>query len=467
MSYQSPFSERYGSQAMRALWSETARRRAWRRVWVAVAEALTAAGRVRPEQLDDLRAQAQSVDLARALALEAEIGHDLVAELRTYAEQCPVGGAVLHWGLTSADVEDNADVVRQKAALALLLGSLRELLLASAERIEAGADLAVLGYTHLQPAEPTTFGYRLSGHAQDLLAHYEALAVLRAGLRGKGIKGAVGTAAQFVDLLEGTPVTPETLEATVMEALGIEAVPVATQTYPRVQDYGLLSALAALAASLHKFALDMRLMQSPALGLAAEPFGAQQVGSSAMPFKRNPVLAERICSLARLVAAAPQVAWQNAAHTMLERSLDDSANRRSLIPESFLACDEMLALTARIVRGMEIDETAAAEALRQHAPLAATERVLNALVLAGADRQTMHARLREHALAARQTARPTAEALADRLCADTVLLRHLQPARLRELLEAGSFLGRAPQRAREMARRIRDRLGDPRAAALP
>lgn len=467
MSYQSPFSERYGSQAMRDLWSESSKRRAWRRVWVAVAEALSAAGRVQPEQLDDLRARAQSIDLARALALEAEIGHDLVAELRAYAEQCPVGGPVLHWGLTSADVEDNADVVRQKAALALLLAGLRALLLVFAGRIEDGADLAVLGYTHLQPAEPTTLGYRLAVHAQDLLGHFEALAALRAGLRGKGIKGAVGTSAQFVDLLEGTPVTPETLEATVMEALGLEAVPASGQTYPRVQDFSLLSALAGLAASLHKLALDLRLMQSPAVGVAAEPFGAQQVGSSAMPFKRNPVLAERICSLARLVAAAPPVAWQNAAHTMLERSLDDSANRRSLIPEAFLACDEMLALAARIVDGLEIDEQAASEALRQHAPLAATERVLNALVLAGADRQEMHARLREHTLAARQAQRPSAEALADRLCADTALLRHIQPAHLRQLLDAGSFLGRAPQRAREMARRIRDRLGDSRTADLP
>jgi adenylosuccinate lyase len=459
MSYQSPFSNRYGSEEMRGLWSEEAKRRAWRRVWVAAAEALAAAGLVSPEQVDEIHAQGDKIDLARAAAIEAEIGHDLMAELKTFAEQCPKGGAVLHWGMTSADVEDNADIVRQRAALAILLRRLRELLLLFATRIEEVADLTVMGYTHLQPAEPTTLGYRLSGYAQDLLAHFNALVRLRVGLRGKGIKGAVGTAAPFVDILEGTAVTPEMLEATVMEALGIEAYPVTTQTYPRLQDYTLLAGLAGLAATLHKFASDLRLMQSPGIAQAAEPFGEQQVGSSAMPFKRNPVKVEKMCSLARLLMAATAVAWENAANSLLERTLDDSANRRVVIPEAFLACDELLLTAIDVVGGLEADPRAALEGMRGHAPFAALERVLNALVRAGADRQAMHARLREHSFAALEVVRAGGpNPLADRLASDTSILHYLQPARIRGLLEAETYLGLAPARAREMASLIRARL---------
>ena len=225
MTYQSPFTNRYGSDSMRALWSEIAKRRAWRRVWVTVAEAQAAADLISAEQIDEIKANALDIDLTRATEIESEIGHDLMAELKTFAEQCPLGGGVLHWGLTSADVQDNADIVRQKAALAILLGPLRDLLLQFADRIEATADLVIMGYTHLQPAEPTTFGYRLGGYAQDLLAHFDTLVRLRLNLRGKGIKGAVGTAAPFVDMLTDSPITPEMLEATVMDSLDIEAHP--------------------------------------------------------------------------------------------------------------------------------------------------------------------------------------------------------------------------------------------------
>lgn len=459
--YQSPFATRYGSDEMRAVWSEAARRRTWRRIWLAVAEVQASAGLVTPAQIEDLRAHLDTIDLERAAALEAEIGHDVMAELRVFAEQCPVGGGVLHWGLTSADVQDNADVARQRAALGLLLGRLRAVLLAFAEQIDAYADLAVLGYTHLQPAEPTTLGYRLAMYAQDLLGHFEALARVRVQLRGKGIRGAVGSGAPLVEMLHGTGVTPETLEASVLHILGIEAHAVVTQTYPRVQDYQLLSALAALAASLHKFAFDLRLMQSPGLGgIASEPFGERQVGSTAMPFKRNPVKAEQVCSLARLVASFPAVAWHNAADALLERTLDDSANRRSLIPEGFLAAEQMLIAAEGIVAGLQVNETRATELLEAHGPFAATERILSALVRAGADRQEVHERLRQHSLAAWeavQAGRPNP--LLNQLTTDTVLLRYAQPARMRELLEIRDYVGQAPERARTLARTLRQRLG--------
>lgn len=462
MSYQSPFSQRYGSDEMRVLWSEVTKRHIWRKIWIAVAEVQAAAGLVTAEQIDDIKEHALDIDLARAAEIEAEVHHDLVAELRTFAEQCPLGGGVLHWGMTSADVEDNADVVRQKASLALTLKQLKSLLLEFASRIEGTADLPVLAYTHLQPAIPTTLGYRLSTYAQDLLGHFDTLALRRVSLRGKGIKGAVGTAASFLDMLAGAAVTLDTLESTVMQSLGIEAFPIDTQTYPRVQDFQVHSDLAALAATLHKFAFDLRLMQSPGFGVTFEPFGDQQVGSSAMPFKRNPIMAENICSLARGVAAGAAVAWQNAASNLLERTLDDSGNRRYLLPEAFLACDQMLSTAIDIVGNLEIDPDFADHHLEGYGPFMGIEPLLNRLVKSGADRQEMHERLRQHSMAAWESVRAgNANPLSDRLSGDTSLLKYLQPAQIRELLDVRHYLGFAPQRAKDLVIKIRQRLQPP------
>ena len=466
MSYQSPYSIRYASEEMRLIWGETTKRRLWRRIWVAQVETLAAVGLVDPGGLEELRAHINSIDLAQAAELERRIGHDLVAELQTFARQCPAGGRYLHWGLTSADVLDNADVLLQRTALTLLAGRLREVLLALAERIDSTADLVVLGYTHLQPAEPTTLGYRLAAVGQELVAHWQQLNRLRSSLRGKGIKGAVGTGAAFGDLLENTPLTPSEMESRILDSLGLDSHPVTGQAYPRIQDFELLSALAALAATLHKSAFDLRLMQSPGVRTASEPFGEAQVGSSAMPFKQNPVQCEKICSLARLVAAAVQPAWQNASSTLLERTLDDSANRRVVIPETFLALDEMLLTYAGVMRGLNIDVAGAQAWLAQFGPFSALERVLTALVRAGADRQEMHERLRQHSLAAWPLAQQgRTDALLSRLAADTALLRYLQPARIEQLLEVRTYVGWAPERARQTAAELRRAAGsgEPRA----
>ena len=263
-------------------------------------------------------------------------------------------------------------------------------------------------------------------------------------------------------MLQGRPLDPEAFEAQVMQALGMECYPLASQIYPRTQDLRLLSELAALAAVLHKFAFDLRLLQSPAIGEAREPFGASQVGSSAMPFKRNPVRAEKICSLARTLAAGVQIAWSNAANSLLERTLDDSANRRSLIPEAFLALEEMLLATRQIIQGLEIDRQAIARNLERFGPFAATERVLGALVAAGADRQAMHEVLRRHSLQALQALQQgKANPLPDLLASDPALLQYLQPARLRALLEARNYVGLAPKKARQLAQQLRAAFAHP------
>jgi len=454
--YLSPFAWRYGSPKMRYLWSEVYKRRLWRRIWVALAEVQHRLGLVSAEQLADLRAHQDRVDIERAHAIEAEIHHDLMAEIKCYAEQCAIGGGIIHLGATSADIEDNADILRMRESLDLILEQLRELLRVFAERIEQTAELPTIGFTHLQPAEPTTVGYRLACYAHDLLADHEALRAVRQTLRGKGFKGAVGTSAAYAQLLAGTSLTPQQFEAQVMQLLGIEALPVATQTYSRRQDWLVVSALAGMALTLHKVAFDVRLLQSPPFGEWQEPFAAAQIGSSAMPFKRNPINAENIDSLARLVAALPAVTWHNAANSLLERTLDDSANRRSVLPEAFLATDEMLRRLTRLLRGLQIDQDAIQQNLANYGAFAATERVLMEAARNGGDRQALHAVIREHSLNAWQAMRERgAHMLVESLCADVRLTSFVPPRRLRELMRADDYLGDAPQRARDIARAIR------------
>jgi adenylosuccinate lyase len=440
---------------MRELWSETHKRRLWRRIWLALAKAQSALGLVTAEQVSDLRAHLDQVDIERAHQIEAETRHDLMAELRTFAEQCPVGGPILHLGATSTDIEDNADALRLRNALDLVLGQLATLLDSLAAQIYRWAEMPTMAFTHLQPAEPTTVGYRLAQYGQDLLADQEELRRVRDAIRGKGLKGAVGTSASYVQLL-GSPAAARELEAKVMAALDLPAFPITTQTYPRKQDWLILNALAGLAGSLYKFAFDLRLLQSPPLGEWAEPFGERQVGSSAMPFKRNPVNAENINSLARYVAALPRVAWDDAAHSLLERTLDDSANRRLILPQAFLAADEMLARATRLIRDLHIDPEAVARTLATYGTFAASERLLMELVKAGADRQAMHELIRSHSMAAwRAVAGGQPNPLLDRLSADPRVTAYLEPERVRSLLKADDYVGDAPERARQMAERLR------------
>ncbi|MCS7281968.1 MAG: adenylosuccinate lyase [Anaerolineae bacterium] len=457
--YLSPFTWRYGSAEMRRIWSEAHRRRLLRRVWVALARAQADLGLISPQQVADLEAHQDDIDIARAEQIEAEIHHDLMAELRTFAEQCPVGGPILHLGATSQDILDNADALRLREALTLVRQRLADLLSAFADRIEETADLVCMGYTHLQAAEPTTVGYRLAQYAQDLLADLEAVERMLRTIRGKGFKGAVGTAASYEQLLRPLGRTAEEMEQRAMAYLGLEAYPVTTQVCPRRQDWEVLVVLAGIAQSLHRFAMDLRLLQSPLAGEWSEPFGRAQVGSSAMPFKRNPIQAENICSLARYVAALPAVAWENAAGSLLERTLDDSANRRAILPNAFLATDEMLRRALRLVRGLALDRTAAERNLALWGTFAATEQLLMELVRAGADRQRMHEVLREHSMAAWEAVRRgEPNPLADSLAEDERIRAYLSPEQVRALMDAGGYVGNAPRRARALAAEIRHRL---------
>ena len=460
--FASPFSWRYGSPAMRRLWSEDFKHRLWRRLWVELARAQEAAGLVSPEQRADLERAAEAVDVARIEAIEAEIQHDLMAAVRAFAEQAPLGAPIIHLGATSADIEDNADVLRLRDSLALIEERLRGLLLLLAERAMAWSDTPVMAFTHLQPAEPTTAGYRISLYLQDLVADYAQIRTLRSELRGKGFKGAVGTAASYAALLAGTSMSTVELEARVMKAIGLPAFSIASQTYPRKQDWRVLSALSGVAASLSRMAYDIRLLQSPLSGEWAEPFGARQVGSSAMPFKRNPIASEKLDSLGRLVASFVDVAWQNAALSFLERTLDDSANRREILPVACLATDEMLLVADRIVRGLRFDVDAARRTFDRFAPFAATEPVLMAAARAGADRQQLHEHLRElsmEAWAAVQAGQPNP--LPGRMRESPVLRQWLTKSDIVRLSDPAGYLGDAPERARNLAQRVLLDLNEP------
>ena len=453
-SYLSPFSWRYGSDDMRRLWSEEHKRRLWRRIWVALAETQSELGLVTSAQVEDLRNHMEEINMERSLAIEAEIHHDLMAEVKVFAEQCPVGGGIIHLGATSMDIEDNADALRVRAALDLTLVTLAQVLARFADLIERYANTPVIAFTHIQPAEPTTLGYRLAMYAQDLLEDYHSILGLRSSVRGKGFKGAVGTSASYSELFGAEKLAD--FESRLSAKLDLPFFPIASQTYPRHQDFPVVSALAGLAASLHKFAFDLRLLQSPVIGELSEPFGAKQVGSSAMPFKRNPIRAEKTDSLARYIATLPRLAWDNAALSLLERTLDDSANRRIFLPEAFLATDEILRTALGLLSGLRVDENAMARNLAVYGPFAATERLMMSLVKAGADRQRMHEKIREHSLAAWDRVRRGEEnPLVESLVRDAELQKYMKEGEMRAMLDYADYVGDAPVRARELAKTIR------------
>jgi adenylosuccinate lyase len=455
-SYLSPFSWRYASQEMRQIWSEEHRRHLMRRIWVSLASAQHKAGLITAEQLSDLKKQEDNVNIKWAMEVEKELHHDVMAEIHVYAEQAPLGGPILHWGATSADIVDNADVLRQKEALQLVLRKLAKLLEVFIERVEDTAELPVMAHTHIQPAEPTTLGYRFAVYAQDLLQNFVQLQNMLQNLRGKGMKGAVGTQASFQDILTGTQMNAIEMEAIVMELLDLRYFPITTQTYPRQQDLTIAQLLASLAASLHKFALDFRILQSPPFGEWAEPFGKKQVGSSAMPFKRNPINTENICSLARYVAAFPSVMWDNASQAILERSLDDSANRRIVLAEVFLATDELLDRSLRVVREFKIDEQVINRNMDLYGPFAATERLMAVMVSAGADRQQAHEWLRQDSMQAWEHVREEAENPLLRLVAKDERIRsYLTEEQIGELMDVSTHTGTAAERARNLAEEIR------------
>jgi len=445
--YLSPFTWRYGTDEMKSIYSEKHKRTLLRKVWIALATAQMEAGLVTEEQVKELIAHKDDIDIDRATEIENEIHHDLMAEIKTYAEQCPNGGSIIHLGATSMDVLDNMDAIRLKEALDITIRKSKELLSLFVDKMSEYKGLPCMAFTHIQPAEPTTVGYRFAQTAQDLIDDIKDLENVRDNIRGKGMKGAVGTAASYTELLSGTGMSPLEMESKVMEALDLKAFSASTQVYTRKQDLRVVNALSSLSCTLYKFFIDFRLLQSPPIGEWSEPFGKKQVGSSAMPFKRNPINSEKIDSLCRFVSSQPNTTWQNASSTLLERTLDDSANRRIVLPETFLAVDEILKTSSKVVGGMNIHLTAIKKNMKNYGIFAASEKLLMQLGKHGANRQDMHEVIREHSLAAwAEVQEGGTNNLAETLTSDERVLKYLTKEEALALLDANEYVGDAPLR---------------------
>lgn len=454
--YESPFSWRYGSKQMRQLFSEVNRRKNWRKVWVALASAQNKYGLISKKELDDIIKHQGNIDITAAHKIEAQIKHDLMAEVRTFASQAKIGGGKIHLGATSQDIEDNTDALIFKKAIAEIENDLKSLLKIWASQISKYKNLVCMAYTHLQPAEPTTLGYRFSLYAQDLLLDLELLNYVKSQIKGKGLKGAVGNAASYVSLVGQKA---EVLEKEFLTSLGIEAFDVTGQVYPRKLDYLVLLALASIAQSLHKFCFDLRIMQSAPFGEMAEPFGEKQVGSSAMPFKRNPQNAERVCSLARYISQLPQVAWGNAANSGLERTLDDSAAKRIIIPDGFLATEEIIKLTIFIVKDLTVNEKAIAANLAKYGSFSALEAVLLKSTKNGADRQKMHELLRSYSLKVyKEMEEGKNNNLFSYLKKDREISKYLKSTEIEQLSDVKTHIGLAPKIATEFVQKIKQKI---------
>jgi adenylosuccinate lyase len=447
--WQSPLSGRYASRAMLELWGEPYRIGRWRRVWLALAEAERELGLAIPEEaIAEIRAHLDDADLGRAAEHEKRLRHDVMAHVHAFGEQAPAARPWLHLGATSAFVTDNADGLVILDALRLVLGRVLHVIDALRSVAVAHAGLPCLAYTHFQPAQLTTVGKRATLWMQDLALDAEALDNLLGHWRLRGCKGTTGTQASFLELFGGDHAKVRKLEQAVAERLGHDRVFAVTgQTYPRKADAQVLDVLSGIAQSTAKFANDLRLLQHE--GELLEPFEADQIGSSAMAYKRNPMRAERINALARHVISLQQNTAHTAAAQWLERTLDDSANRRLTLPEAFLATDAILMLAGNIASGLEVREHTIGQHVAAQMPFMATERWLMVAVQAGGDRQSLHEVIRRHSLAAAsRVAAGGTNDLMDHLAADPAFAA-LDSTALQAELDPARYVGRAPEQVAE------------------
>ncbi len=446
--YASPFAERYSTPEMLRLFSADHKFRTWRRLWIALAEAERALGLpISPAQIREMKAHADDIDYAAARKYEERLKHDVMAHVRAYGDQCPKARGIIHLGATSMYVVDNTDCVIAREALALVRREIVNVIAALAAFAKRYADLPTVAYTHFQPAQFTTVGRRACLWLQDLLLDLEEVEQREASLRFLGAKGATGTQASFLELFEGEHAKVRDLDRRVARAMGFERTwPVTGQTYTRKADAQIAATLAGIAQSAHKFASDLRLLQHH--GEVQEPFEDEQVGSSAMAYKRNPMKSERMTSLARLVITLSQNAAFTAASQWFERTLDDSAGKRIGIPESFLGTDAILALWHDVASRPVVNRDLVRANVEKQLPFIATENILMAAVKAGGDRQVLHERIRRHSLAAADAAKAGGgNDLIERLRNDDAF-RALR-GRLASLGKASRYVGRAPEQTRE------------------
>lgn len=443
--YENPLAGRYASRAMLELFSPNKKFSTWRKLWLALAEAEQELGlSITDEQLDEMRAHLTDIDFNRAAEIEREVRHDVMAHVHTFGEACPKAKPIIHLGATSAFVGDNTDMIQLKEGLELVEKKLAKLLKHLADFADANKELPTLGYTHFQPAQLTTVGKRATLWMLDLLYDLQDLQYVKDSLKFRGVKGTTGTQASYLKLFDGDHDKVEALDRMVAKTMGFEEVmPVTGQTYSRKMDSRALSVLSGIAQSLHKMTNDLRLLQN--LKEVEEPFGKKQIGSSAMAYKRNPMRSERIASLSKLVISHSMNPALVAATQWFERTLDDSANRRVAIAESFLATDAILDIAINVTDGLVVYEKVIEKNLMKELPFMATENIIMEAVKAGGDRQALHEIIRQHAMDAGHVVKVEGgdNDLIERLKADDRI--GLDASTIDALLDPSSFIGRAPE----------------------
>ena len=454
--YETPLNSRYASPEMQYIFSPDRKFTTWRKLWVALAESEMELGLpITREQVDELKAHVDDIDYDAARRHEERVRHDVMAHVHAYGDVCPNARGIIHLGATSCYVTDNADILMLRDALKLVRKKVVEVLRRLRRFAWEYKGMPTLGYTHLQPAQLTTVGKRACLWMQDLTMDLEEIDFALKSLKLLGNRGATGTQVSFMELFDGDGLKVDELEKKIAHKMGMDAVfAVSGQTYPRKLDSRVLDALAGVAQSAYKFAQDLRLLQS--FREVEEPFEKNQIGSSAMAYKRNPMRSERICALSRHVMALTQDAFNTAATQWFERTLDDSANRRLSLPEAFLATDAVLELYANIASGMVVYPKMIARRVNENLPFMATEDIMMEAVRLGCDRQVIHERLRVHSQeAATRMKRDGLESdLLERIANDPAF--PMSHAQLTELLAPEKYTGRAEAQAERFITEVVD-----------
>jgi adenylosuccinate lyase len=445
--YDNPLISRYASPAMAELWGNARRFSTWRKLWIVLAQTEQELGLpIADEQIEEMKGNVDNIDFVAAAQYERRFRHDVMAHVHAFGDVAPKARPIIHLGATSCYVTDNTDLVQMKEGLGLIEAGLVRSIRQLARFAREYRDLPTLGFTHFQAAQLTTVGKRACLWTQDLLLDLADVAHRRASLPFRGAKGTTGTQASFLSLFEGDHAKVRELDRRVANKMGFsETLAVTGQTYTRKIDSQVLDVLSGVAQSAHKMATDLRLLAHRKE--VEEPFESEQIGSSAMAYKRNPMRSERICGLARYISSLVLNTAQTASVQWLERTLDDSANRRLVIPQAFLATDAVLLLLANVTRGLVVYPGMVASAVASELPFMATEEILMAGVRAGRDRQDLHEAIRRHSLAAADVVKSHGRPndLIERLRTDPLF----QGIDLGTVLDPSRFVGRAPQQVDE------------------